>query len=57
MPDTMALTDLDALISDLDERITETTLPTPEASSGECSGLCTVACATVLICSGIIGVC
>ncbi|MFF7632940.1 hypothetical protein ACFZB9_07285 [Kitasatospora sp. NPDC008050] len=54
MPDTMLLTDLDALISDLDERITETTLPTPEASSGNCSGLCTVACATVLICTIIV---
>ncbi|MFI9159610.1 hypothetical protein ACIGXI_10425 [Kitasatospora aureofaciens] len=54
MPDTTALTDLDALIGDLDARITETTLPTPEASSGGCSGLCTVLiCDTVALCTGI----
>ncbi|MEU9444666.1 hypothetical protein AB0D42_28055 [Streptomyces sp. NPDC048304] len=51
MPETMALTDLDALIGDLDARITESTLPTAEADSAECSGLCSVIiCNTVVIC-------
>jgi hypothetical protein len=55
MPDTTTLTDLDALISDLDARITETTLPMPEASSEGCSGVCTVlVCDTAVICSGVV---
>ncbi|MFC9927808.1 hypothetical protein [Streptomyces sp. NPDC127190] len=55
MPDTMALTDLDALIGDLDARITESTLPAAEANSSGCSGVCTViVCDTVVICSGVI---
>lgn len=46
------LTDLDALIDDLDERITDSELPTVEAYTGGCSGLCTiVVCATVVICA------
>ena len=53
MPDTMELTDLDTLIGDLDARITESTLPTAEANSTACSGLCTIiVCDTVVICSG-----
>ncbi|MEV7602260.1 hypothetical protein AB0O91_33310 [Kitasatospora sp. NPDC089797] len=55
MPEITALTDLDALIGDLDARITETTLPTPEASTAGCSGLCTVlACDTVALCTGVL---
>ncbi|MEU2923575.1 hypothetical protein ABZ636_00710 [Streptomyces sp. NPDC007251] len=55
MPDTMALTDLDALIGDLDARITESTLPTAEADSSACSGLCTViVCDTAVVCYGTV---
>ncbi|MFF8612649.1 MULTISPECIES: hypothetical protein [unclassified Streptomyces] len=51
---TMELTDLDNLITELDERITGAELPTMDGGLGDtgaCSGLC-----TVLICS-VIGVC
>ncbi|MDN3297552.1 hypothetical protein QWM81_26655 [Streptomyces ficellus] len=52
MPGTMELTDLDTLIDDLDERITDSELPTAEVQTGHCSGLCTiVVCATVVICA------
>ncbi|MFI2205409.1 hypothetical protein ACH47Z_32435 [Streptomyces sp. NPDC020192] len=55
MPTTMELSDLDTLIGDLDARITESTLPTAEASSNGCSGVCTViVCDTVVICSGFV---
>ncbi|MCF6522986.1 hypothetical protein [Streptomyces sp. JJ36] len=47
----MELTDLDALIDDLDERITDSELPTPEAVTAACSGLCTVVVCTVIVCS------
>jgi hypothetical protein len=51
MPETLELDDLDALIGDLDARITESTLPTAEAYSEGCSGVCTVVvCGTVVIC-------
>ncbi|MEV3988590.1 hypothetical protein AB0J57_06745 [Streptomyces sp. NPDC049837] len=51
MPGTVELTDLDALIDDLDERITDSELPTVEAYTEGCSGLCTIViCGTVVIC-------
>jgi hypothetical protein len=51
MPVSAEFTDLDALIGDLDERITESDLPTAQADSVECSGVCTVVvCNTVVIC-------
>ncbi|MEU0666599.1 hypothetical protein ABZ508_22040 [Streptomyces lavendulocolor] len=51
MPGTIELTDLDALIDDLDERITDSELPEARANSMQCSGVCTiVVCATVVIC-------
>lgn len=52
MPGTIELTDLDALIDDLDERITDTELAEAHPSTAGCSGLCTiVVCATVVICA------
>ncbi|MET9803229.1 hypothetical protein [Streptomyces sp. NPDC006368] len=46
------LADLDALIDDLDERITDSDLPQTQAMTAGCSGLCTiVVCATVVICA------
>ncbi|WP_199829507.1 hypothetical protein [Streptomyces sp. MMG1121] len=55
MPETMQLSDLDTLIGDLEARITESTLPTPEADSSGCSGVCTViVCDTAVVCSGVI---
>ncbi|GGQ27001.1 hypothetical protein [Streptomyces roseolilacinus] len=53
MPETLELTDLDSLIDDLDERITETELPEAQAASMDCNNsvLCTIIiCATVIIC-------
>lgn len=51
MPVSTEFTDLDALISDLDERITESNLPTAQAVSEACSGVCTIiVCNTVVIC-------
>jgi hypothetical protein len=51
MPVSIDLNDLDSLIGDLDERITESSLPTTEAYTEGCSGLCTiVVCNTVVIC-------
>ncbi|MFH8336511.1 hypothetical protein [Streptomyces sp. AM6-12] len=51
MPVSTEFTDLDALIGDLDERITESNLPSAQAYSMECSGVCTViVCGTVVIC-------
>ncbi|MEW2292970.1 hypothetical protein ABZ719_09725 [Streptomyces sp. NPDC006743] len=51
MPNT-ELTELDALISDLDERISDSDLPSASASTAGCSGLCTIiVCATVVICA------
>ncbi|GAA2658822.1 hypothetical protein [Streptomyces lunalinharesii] len=55
MPTTIELTDLDNLIGDLDARITESELPSAEAYTGGCSGVCSVAvCDTVLFCSGFV---
>ncbi|MGN5381859.1 hypothetical protein ACQ4WX_46550 [Streptomyces lasalocidi] len=55
MPPTVELTDLDALIGDLDARITETAVPSAQADTGGCSGVCTVVvCDTVVVCSGFI---
>ncbi|UFQ19320.1 MULTISPECIES: hypothetical protein [Streptomyces] len=52
MPETIELSDLDALIDDLDERITDTELVQTQASTTGCSGLCTiVVCNTVVICA------
>ncbi|MFJ8584537.1 hypothetical protein ACIRD2_07730 [Streptomyces sp. NPDC093595] len=46
------LADLDSLIDDLDERITDSDLPSASPSSAGCSGLCTIIiCATVVICA------
>lgn len=42
MPETLELSDLDSLIDDLDERITETDLPEAQATSEGCSVLCTI---------------
>ncbi|MFG3203843.1 hypothetical protein [Streptomyces sp. NPDC048192] len=51
MPVSAEFTDLDALIGDLDERITESVLPTTQAYTEGCSGLCTIiVCNTVVIC-------
>jgi hypothetical protein len=51
MPVSAEFTDLDALIGDLDERITESDLPTTQAYTEGCSGLCTIiVCNTVVIC-------
>ncbi|MEV8312193.1 hypothetical protein AB0P36_34050 [Streptomyces flavidovirens] len=51
MPNT-ELAELDALINDLDERISDSDLPSTSAMTGGCSGLCTiVVCATVVICA------
>ncbi|MET9428936.1 MULTISPECIES: hypothetical protein [unclassified Streptomyces] len=45
------LADLDLLINDLDERITDSELPSAAPSTAGCSGLCTIViCATVVIC-------
>ncbi|MFG3499521.1 hypothetical protein [Streptomyces sp. NPDC047928] len=52
MPASLELTDLDALIDDLDERISDTELPTATAHTAHCSGLC-----TVIVCDSVIGVC
>ncbi|WP_199272971.1 hypothetical protein [Streptomyces broussonetiae] len=55
MPEIMQLSDLDALIGDLETRITESTLPSAEADTGGCSGVCTViVCDTVVVCSGVV---
>ncbi|MCK7626060.1 hypothetical protein MUU72_23630 [Streptomyces sp. RS10V-4] len=55
MPTTIEPTDLDNLIGDLDTRITETELPSAQAYTEGCSGVCTViVCDTVLVCSGVI---
>ncbi|MDN3259774.1 hypothetical protein QWJ26_08095 [Streptomyces sp. CSDS2] len=54
MPEITQLTDLDALIGDLETRITEDTLLPSGAYTEGCSGVCTViVCDTVVICSGI----
>jgi hypothetical protein len=51
MPVSVEFADLDALIGDLDERITESSLPVTEAYTEACSGLCTiVVCNTVVVC-------
>ncbi|MEU3830266.1 MULTISPECIES: hypothetical protein [unclassified Streptomyces] len=50
MPDIMELDDLDALIGDLDARISESTLPTAEADTAHCSGVCTILVCTVIVC-------
>ncbi|GHG99722.1 hypothetical protein [Streptomyces rubradiris] len=45
------ITELDTLISDLEERITDEELPSADGYSEGCSGLCTIViCATVIIC-------
>ncbi|MGA5582123.1 hypothetical protein ACPCIY_13350 [Streptomyces thermodiastaticus] len=45
------LTELDTLISDLEERITDEDLPSASAYSEGCSGLCTIIiCNTVIVC-------
>ncbi|WP_199835893.1 MULTISPECIES: hypothetical protein [unclassified Streptomyces] len=50
MPD-KERTELDTLISDLEERITSEDLPSVSAYTEGCSGLCTiVVCNTVVIC-------
>ncbi|MFC8919597.1 MULTISPECIES: hypothetical protein [unclassified Streptomyces] len=48
MPGTIELTDLDALIDDLDERITDTELPAVQTMSQVCT---IIVCATVVICA------
>ncbi|WP_019546721.1 hypothetical protein [Streptomyces sulphureus] len=51
MPATIEATDLDALIEDLDARITETDLT--EGGGGDssgCSGVCTIVVCTVIVC-------
>ena len=50
MPATIEATDLDALIEDLDARITETDLTEGSADTYECSGACTVMVCTVIVC-------
>ncbi|MEU7281715.1 hypothetical protein AB0A69_23510 [Streptomyces sp. NPDC045431] len=46
------LADLDLLIDDLDERITDSELPSVSPTTAGCSGLCTIiVCATVVICA------
>ncbi|GAA4929379.1 hypothetical protein ACFPM3_24880 [Streptomyces coeruleoprunus] len=51
MPETLEFTDLDTLIDDLDERISETELPSAHVASMDCSQLCTViVCGTVVVC-------
>ncbi|MCP9959866.1 MULTISPECIES: hypothetical protein [Streptomyces] len=50
MPDTLELTDLDALIDDLDERVTETELPEAQATSEFCSLLCTIVVCASAVC-------
>ncbi|URM92229.1 hypothetical protein LUW75_22305 [Streptomyces sp. MRC013] len=50
MPDTLELSDLDALIDDLDERITETELPDVQATSEVCSLLCTIVVCASAVC-------
>ncbi|MEV6740805.1 hypothetical protein AB0N14_29225 [Streptomyces sp. NPDC051104] len=48
---TVELTDPDALIRDLDARITASTLPTTEAHPEACNCLCSIiVCNTVVIC-------
>ncbi len=45
------LTELDTLISDLEERITDEDLPSASAYTHGCSGVCTIIiCNTVVIC-------
>ncbi|MFF5471330.1 hypothetical protein [Streptomyces achromogenes] len=45
------INELDTLISDLEERITDEDLPTASVYTQGCSGLCTIiVCATVVIC-------
>ncbi|MEU2060909.1 hypothetical protein [Streptomyces sp. NPDC013455] len=51
MNESIEFADLDALIGDLDERITESSLPSTQAYTEGCSGLCTILiCATAVIC-------
>ena len=50
MPATIEATDLDALIEDLDTRITETDLPDASSDSAGCSGVCTIVICTVIVC-------
>ncbi|MCP9946674.1 hypothetical protein LUX12_20800 [Streptomyces somaliensis] len=50
MPDTLELSDLDALIDGLDERITETELPEAQATSETCSLLCTIIVCASAVC-------
>ncbi|WP_159048675.1 hypothetical protein [Streptomyces sp. NRRL F-4489] len=48
---TIELTELDTLIDDLDARITESELPSAEAYTEACSGVCTVIiCNTAVVC-------
>ncbi|MFF8831105.1 hypothetical protein [Streptomyces sp. NPDC015131] len=51
MPGTIELADLDALIEDLDARITDTELPEAQAVTAACSGLCTVVICTLIVCA------
>lgn len=45
------ITELDTLISDLEERITDEDLPSASAYTEGCSGLCTIIiCATAVVC-------
>ena len=50
MPATIEATDLDALIEDLDTRITETDLAEGGGDSSGCSGVCTIVVCTVIVC-------
>ncbi|WP_198944109.1 hypothetical protein [Streptomyces sp. CB03234] len=50
MPGTMELTDLDTLIDELDERITDSELPAEQAYTAGCSGVCTIVICTAIVC-------
>ncbi|WP_016907886.1 hypothetical protein [Streptomyces xiaopingdaonensis] len=50
MPPTLGTAELDALVEELDARITETDLPEGSADTYECSGACTVLICTVVVC-------
>lgn len=50
MPPTFGTAELDALVDELDARITETDVPEGSADTYECSGACTVLICTVVVC-------